>query len=183
MCGNAYEFITLTSDAALTKIKDTPFGQLPVLYVDGKPLGQTYAIARYLAKQFGLAGKTSIEETEVDALADQFKDYSKDIHPYFSVLIGLGTGDLDQLRADVFVPNFKRHFAIFEKVLAASSSGFLVGDSLSWVDLLLAQHVQCVLEKDLAVIEEFGKVLAHRKKVQNLERIKQWIAKRPDYPF
>lgn len=31
----------------------TPFGQMPVLFVDGKPLPQSFAIARYLANLFG----------------------------------------------------------------------------------------------------------------------------------
>lgn len=31
----------------------TPFGHLPVLEVDGRPLPQSQAIARYLAKEFG----------------------------------------------------------------------------------------------------------------------------------
>jgi len=31
----------------------TPFGQMPVLEVDGVKLGQSYAIARFLARKFG----------------------------------------------------------------------------------------------------------------------------------
>ncbi|VDO84943.1 unnamed protein product [Haemonchus placei] len=33
--------------------EDMPFGQLPVLDIDGKQLCQSFAIVRYLAKQFG----------------------------------------------------------------------------------------------------------------------------------
>merc|ERR1719369_1946186 len=37
-----------------------PLGQLPVLTVEGKTIGQSITIARYLAKRFGLAGKTDL---------------------------------------------------------------------------------------------------------------------------
>ena len=42
----------------------TPFGQLPYIEVAGKniPLAQTYAIARYLARQHGSAGREAWEE-------------------------------------------------------------------------------------------------------------------------
>ena len=32
---------------------DTPFGQMPVLEVNGKALAQTHAILRYMAKEVG----------------------------------------------------------------------------------------------------------------------------------
>ncbi|XP_053402366.1 glutathione S-transferase 1-like isoform X2 [Mercenaria mercenaria] len=43
-----------------------PFGQAPVLLVDGKTLAQSGAIARFLAREFGLAGKNSWEQGMVD---------------------------------------------------------------------------------------------------------------------
>ncbi|GMS78550.1 hypothetical protein PENTCL1PPCAC_725, partial [Pristionchus entomophagus] len=58
-----------TTLADWPKIKDsTPFGQLPVLYVDGKPIPQSFAIARYVAKQFGFAGASPFEAAWLDAL-------------------------------------------------------------------------------------------------------------------
>jgi glutathione S-transferase len=51
-----------------------PFGQVPVLSVDGKLLAQSYAIYRYLAREFVLAGKNSWEQAQCDAVADVTSD-------------------------------------------------------------------------------------------------------------
>jgi len=40
-------------------ILEMPFGQVPVLEVDGKMLCQSHTIARYLARQHNLAGNLS----------------------------------------------------------------------------------------------------------------------------
>lgn len=51
-----------------------PFGQVPVLEVDGKKINQSIAIGRYFAKQFGLAGKDDWEALEIDATVDTVHD-------------------------------------------------------------------------------------------------------------
>ena len=51
-----------------------PFGQCPVLEVDGKMLAQSNTIARYLARQHGLAGKDEWEQSQADAYADSIGD-------------------------------------------------------------------------------------------------------------
>ncbi len=47
-----------------------PLGQMPVFEVDGIKLSQSISIARFLAKQFGLARKDNIEQAKVDAVVD-----------------------------------------------------------------------------------------------------------------
>ena len=46
------------------------FGKLPVLEYDGKTIAQSRAIARFLGRKYGLAGKTEIEEAEADMIVD-----------------------------------------------------------------------------------------------------------------
>jgi hypothetical protein len=51
-----------------------PFGMLPVLEIDGKLVGQSNSIARYLAKQYGLAGRDEWESLQCDMLVDTLTD-------------------------------------------------------------------------------------------------------------
>lgn len=51
-----------------------PFGQVPVLEVDGKMINQSMAICRYLAKQCSLVGKNDWEALEIDATVDSIND-------------------------------------------------------------------------------------------------------------
>ena len=51
-----------------------PLGQLPVLEFDGEVLSQSLTIARFLAKEFGLAGKTNLEQAQADMVIDSGND-------------------------------------------------------------------------------------------------------------
>jgi glutathione S-transferase len=66
-----------------------PFGQVPVLEFDGKLLSQSYAIARYIARQHGLAGQGDWEQAQVDMYADCIKDFmisNQQLLPSFRLL-------------------------------------------------------------------------------------------------
>lgn len=52
-----------------------PFGQMPVLDIDGKIHAQSTAISRYLAKQVGLFGKDDLENLQIDIAVDLFHDF------------------------------------------------------------------------------------------------------------
>ena len=51
-----------------------PFGQLPVLEVDGVDICQSMAIARYLASECGLAGSSNLVKAQVDEVVDVVND-------------------------------------------------------------------------------------------------------------
>ncbi|KAK3930082.1 Glutathione S-transferase [Frankliniella fusca] len=60
-----------------------PFGQMPVLDIDGKIFAQSTAISRYLAKQVGLSGKDDIENLQIDIAVDLFHDFRQKIGGWF----------------------------------------------------------------------------------------------------
>ena len=47
-----------------------PLGVMPVLEYDGEVLSQSKTIARFLAKEFGIAGKTNLEQAKADMIVD-----------------------------------------------------------------------------------------------------------------
>ena len=54
-----------------------PFGQIPVLEIVGvRMLAQSNAIARYLARQHGLAGQDDWEQSQADMFVDNVHDLS-----------------------------------------------------------------------------------------------------------
>lgn len=54
-----------------------PFGQVPVLEVDGKKIGQSVAISRYVGKLAKLDGGNDLENFEIDSVVDSFSDVQK----------------------------------------------------------------------------------------------------------
>ena len=53
---------------------EMPLGVMPVLEYDGEVLSQSKTIARFLAKEFGVAGKTNIEQAKADMIVDCVTD-------------------------------------------------------------------------------------------------------------
>ncbi len=51
-----------------------PFGQLPVLEVDGGVIAQSNAICRFIAKKAGLYGKDDLEQASIDMIIDFIGD-------------------------------------------------------------------------------------------------------------
>ena len=51
-----------------------PWGKLPCLEYDGKKIVQSIAMARFVARENGLAGKNNLEAAQADMLVDCMND-------------------------------------------------------------------------------------------------------------
>lgn len=77
---------TITQKAQLIKLaeRQLPFGQLPLLQIDGKELVQSQAIIRYIAKREHLCGLNLDEETACDMIAETIRGISQ---TYYTVYL------------------------------------------------------------------------------------------------
>ncbi|CAJ0955583.1 unnamed protein product, partial [Mesorhabditis belari] len=158
---------------------EQPFGQLPVFEEDGKCLPQSKAICRYLAKKYGLAGENEWEAAQIDALSDQFEDFFQEIRPFYKTYNKLIEGNLNDVYDKIVEPARDKHLPIFSKYLAESSSGFLVGSKLSWIDTQLADHMYTFTEFRPDYARRYPQIEYHQKRVHSIPRLREWIENRP----
>ncbi|XP_051822286.1 hematopoietic prostaglandin D synthase [Antechinus flavipes] len=168
-----YEDHRISQDDWPTVKQTVPFGKIPILEVDGVPLHQSLAIGRFLAREAGLAGKTKLEQCQVDAIIDTLDDFmsrfpwaekKKDIKDrMFNELL---TNDAPSLLQDLD--------------LYLGKKDWFVGNSVTWADFYwdICSTTLLVLKNDL--LDKHPKLVALRKKVQSIPVISDWIKQRPE---
>ncbi|XP_076287866.1 glutathione S-transferase-like [Lasioglossum baleicum] len=154
---------------------EMPFGQVPVLEVDGKKVCQSVAISRYLAKQFGLAGKNDWEALEIDVTVDCIHDLRARIGAF-----AYETNEdvkAEKLKiAKEQVPYYLERLDAQVK----KNDGYFVGGALTWADITfvsLLDYLDFMMKSD--IIENFENLKQLKEKVLNVPKIKSWVEKRP----
>ena len=124
-----------------------PFEQLPILQVGETTIGQSCAIARYVAKKAGLYPEDSLLAAQTDMVVDAWRDILDIFYGcYVDRVVDNGRLIMKMREAqvrinklnDFFETTVPMHLERFEKMISTdSNSPFLVGDSLTWADLAL----------------------------------------------
>ncbi|CAI2350010.1 unnamed protein product [Caenorhabditis sp. 36 PRJEB53466] len=153
--------------------KKTPFGQLPVLEVDGVEIGQSMAITRYLARKFGIAGKTPEDEAQADGIVDQYKDFVVAFRQFTSrTFFGEGPDVIKKVRAEVVDPAVQPYLDTIKRFLEKSKSGYLVGDSLTWADLVVADNLTSLIRHGFIEKGNEKKLAEFHEKIHSIPNIK-----------
>ncbi|CAG5117475.1 unnamed protein product [Candidula unifasciata] len=168
-----YRFILLS-------LSGTPFGQLPVIEIDGKLFGQSIAIATYLAREFGFYGQSNLDGLLIDQAVQLGMDLLRVGFGAFMESDETKKAELTKTLKEVEVPKF---YGFFEKLLKESGTGYFVGNSLTLADIFVRDVEYNISSRDVATADGFPLLQDLIKKVDTNERIKAYLATRKDTPF
>jgi len=159
-----------------------PYGKLPVLEwetkdkAEMKKLSQSFAIARFLGKKFGLAGSDDFESAKCDEYADVVKDILKEVESMWHE----DEAKKLKIKNNVLDKTLPALFTKVEADLKAAGGKHLVGNNYTWADFVLA-HFTETFESfvDQSFLANYPTIKSHQKNVQSIPQIKEWLAKRP----
>ncbi|KAJ3663487.1 hypothetical protein Zmor_007744 [Zophobas morio] len=158
----------------------TPFGVVPLLEHNGKQVGQSIAIARYLAKKVKLAGNDDWEDLEIDAVVNTVQDLYQKLVPIFSEKDESKKKTLIETAQKESLPYYLSRFE--ERV--KKNKGYLALGRLTWADFYFATMSPMF---DLLTggdnLAKYANLKGLREKVNGLPAIKKWIEARPKTPF
>jgi len=160
-----------------------PFGQVPILEVDGVVLCQTKACDRFLAKKFHLAGKTELEQAQADMIVDCLEDTANPITPYFFEKDETKKAEGKKKYVEETLPGYLTYL---EAILVSNHGGdhYFVGTELTWADIVFVTYLDFISYNDAFgkvenPLAKFPKLSALHHRVVNHPKIAAWIAKRP----
>ncbi|CAL4105798.1 unnamed protein product, partial [Meganyctiphanes norvegica] len=174
--GIAYEDDRIEGTWAERK-KEMPGGQVPVLLVDGKPLTESLAMARYIAKQAGLVPKDDLQAAHCDAIVDTLNGMMPDI--YQKVIFGkLEPAEKQKLLKEDLVPN-KFNPVLNRLNERLSNQDWFLSDMVTWADIAISFMFGKVAEHYPTLLNDYPHVKKVVDNVQALAPIKQYISTRP----
>ncbi|CAF0860514.1 unnamed protein product [Rotaria sp. Silwood1] len=156
---------------------EMPLGQIPVLEFNGVKLPQSIAIARFLAKQFHLAGKDNLEEAKVDAVVDTVGDLAIKYMSFRREEDTIKKQEaLKHMLAEV-----PKHFTNLETLAKMYNDGgsFFVGNQLTWADLCVYEMIDILLSLNDHVLADYSWLKRNREEVEKQPNIATYVKSRP----
>lgn len=113
----------------------TPYGELPILTVDGRPMAQSKAILRYVGKLTALYPTDPEEALFVDEVVETCEELFSSIFAYR----GTDKGIRRQTRETVVRENIPRYWEALDKRVGSKGGPFVMGgrDKLSIADVVI----------------------------------------------
>jgi len=157
---------------------ELPFGQLPILLVNGEAIAQTGAIARFCGKLSGLYP----EDNALDAArVDQLIDAATDITNRVGLTMRIKDSD-ERLEARRVLARetLPLWLGYLESLLATSDSGFFVGENMTIADLAI-WRLSAWLRGGILdgipreILTPFPLLKAHCDRTEDTPRIREWM--------
>ena len=198
---NDYENF-LASGAPPSDLPAENCGRMPVIYENGKAIGQSGAVWRYIARRENLMGADNIQAGQIDGLVETIKELNDAYYKLFPYGNTFDDAKKEELRNTFFnheatgrTDRYAKWFVGFiEQVVG--DNGFAVGDNFSLADVVLFQRFGDVatnlgavgepfgsLEQTNAFLKNYPKVAKIVANVASNPNIQKWLAMRGDQGF
>jgi len=128
-----------------------PWGQLPTIKYNGTMLAQSMTIARFLATEYGLTGRTSLEAAQADEIVDAVTDIvNTRVGAVFEPDEAKKAEKMQAYLSDTLPTGLDR----MEKLLVERGGQFMVGNRLTWADLALFVVIDPEKKNNLEVLSK-----------------------------
>ena len=166
---------------AMKNSGELPYGQLPVLDVDGVRIAQSVAIARLCGQVSGLYPKDDLlDQARVDELLDTCTQLSNILGSSMSIK---DTEEKMRARHKLGTKVLPKWLGFIEKRLNANpTSDYFVGDQLSVADLAIWRILGWLTGGILDgiptnLLEAHPQLKSHYQRIDQLEGVRSWMAR------
>jgi len=182
--GVPFEDVRVKSEDWPAMKKKMPFGQMPVLEIDGKMLPQGRAINYYLAREFKLYGANNWESAQIDVVGelmfDLFKPYAETV--MFEKDEAKKAAATKKFFGETAPPIMERMEEMLKK--NKGGDGFFVGDKISMADLAVYTGMETAVKlDDPSSLAKYPKLKALMARVAADKKIAAYLAKRNKTSF
>lgn len=159
----------------------TPYGQLPVLFVDGEPLGQSNALVRYAGRLSGFYPDCPHDAVKVDEVLDTVYDFTNSVLRY-------GGSEQEAQHAErkrILEVDAPALIGVLEKRLAKFGDGpWAVGKKMTVADMVIFTLVTFIKSgfKEYVppcVLDKYERVIASYEAVKKDPKVVEWYAAHP----
>ncbi|XP_067933708.1 glutathione S-transferase 1-like [Watersipora subatra] len=152
----------------------TPKGQLPLLEVDGKTMCESFAIARYVARELNLYGFSNWEAAAVDMIVESCSGlFEQVVHAYYA--------KTEEEKAEVTKKTAEVLQSTEKLAVQLKKGKFILGDEASLADSALYSTIEVLqgLLKDLKM-DVYPTISELIKNFTELPAVADWLKTRPD---
>ena len=160
----------------------TPFGTMPILEVDGKTIGGSGPIARYVAEKYGLAGANDLENVELAGIFDMIKDMNTTVYNTVRIKDDAAKAEAKKELLEKTLPMY---LGILQARITANGcpEGWIFGSKITYVDMCVALAVEVVKYVDESALKDYPAISKLKAAVEAQPKIAKWIEERPKTQF
>ncbi|CAB3398299.1 unnamed protein product [Caenorhabditis bovis] len=148
-------------------LEDYPYFALPMLEMNDRKYGSVVSICRHLAWRYNLSGKTAYDDALVDDIAESVFEIRMQVKNWIDHIEHAPEHACDEVctRNDAHLPLTARLFPALERRLQATNTSWLVGHTMTWLDLLVACLVNPIIYHRPKLMDKFPLLYLHNEKI------------------